>query len=57
MQKENDNLEFVHCVNFESIDSLKHNATKKLLCFDDHCEQICISKAFFDTAFGEGHRG
>ena len=50
MQKEIENLEFVLGVNFEFIDSLKNNGTKYLLIFDDSCEEICHSKAFFDLA-------
>ena len=57
MQKELKNLEFVHGVNFEIIDSLKHNVTKYLLIFDDSCEEICNSKAFVDIATAERHRG
>ena len=57
MQKEIENLEFVHGVNFEFIDSLKNNGTKYLLVFDDSCEEICKSKAFVDIATAGRHRG
>ena len=57
MQKEIENLEFVQGVNFEFIDSLKNNATKYLLIFDDSCEEICNSKAFVDIATAGRHRG
>ena len=56
MQKEIENLEFVHGVNFEFIDSLKNNGTKYLLIFD-YCEEICNSKAFVDIATTGRHRG
>ena len=42
MQKEIDCVEFVQGVNFELIDSLKINATKYLLIFDDSCVQFQI---------------
>ena len=57
MQKEIENFEFVRGVNFEFIDSLKNNGTKYLLIFDDSCEEICYSKAFFDIATAGRHRG
>ena len=57
MQKEIENLEFVHGVNFEFIDSLKNNGTKYLLIFDNSCEEICKSKAFVDIATAVRHRG
>ena len=57
MQKEIENLEFVQGVNFEIIDSLKNNGTKYFLIFDDSCEEICNSKAFFDIATAGRHRG
>ena len=57
MQKEIENLEFVRGVNVELIDSLKNNNTKYLLIFDDSCEKICISKAFFDIAIAGRHHG
>ena len=57
MQKEIENLEFVQGVNFEFIDSLKNNGTKYLLIFDDSCEEIGNSKAFFDIATAGRHRG
>ena len=50
-------LEFVQGVNFEFIDSLKKNATKYLLNFDDSCEEICYSKAFVDITTAGRHRG
>ena len=57
MQKESENLEFVHGVNFEFIDSLKNNGTKYLLIFDDSCEEICNSKTFVDIATAGRPRG
>ena len=57
MQKETENLEFVHGVNFEFIHSLKNNFTKYLLFFDDSCEEIRKSKAFVDIAIAGRHRG
>ena len=44
-------------VNFRFIDSLKNNGTNCLLVFDDSCEEICNSKAFFDIATSGRHRG
>ena len=44
MQKEIENLEFAHGVNFEFIDSLKNNGKKYLLIFYDSCEEICNPK-------------
>ena len=57
MQEENENLEFVRGVNFEFIESIKNNGTKYFLNFDDHCEEICNSKAFVDIATAVRHRG
>ena len=57
MQKEIENLEFVQGVNFEYIDSVKNNGTKKLLKFDVSCEEICNSKAFVNIAITGRHRG
>ena len=57
MQKEFENLEFVHGVNFEIIDPLENNDTNYLLLFDDSCEEICNSKAFVDIATAGRHRG
>ena len=57
MQEEIKNLEFVQGVNFEYFDSLKNNATKYLLNFDDSCGEICISKAFVDIGTARRHRG
>ena len=57
MQKEIENHEFVQGVNFEFIDSLKNNSTKCFLFSDDSCEKICNSKAFFDIATADRHRG
>ena len=57
MQEEIENLELVRGVNFEIIDSLENNGTKYLLIFDDSCEEICNSKAFFDIATAGRHRG
>ena len=56
MQKEIENLEFVQSVNFEFIDSLKNNATKYLLIFDDSREEIFNSKAFVHIATAGRHR-
>ena len=56
-KKEIENLEFVHGVNFEFIDSLKNNGTKYLFVFDNSCEKICMSKAFVDIANAGRHRG
>ena len=56
MQKEINNLEFVHGVNSEFIDSLNNNGTKYLLIFGDSCEEIFNSKAFFDIATNGRHR-
>ena len=56
MQKEIANLEFECGVNFEFIDSLKNNGRKYLLIFDNSCEEICMSKAFFDIATVGRHR-
>ena len=57
MQRGIENLEFVHGVNFEFIDSLKNNGTKYLLIFDNSCEKICNSKAFVDIATAGRLRG
>ena len=57
MQKEIENLEFVQCVNFEFIDSLKNNSTNYLLIFNNSCEKICNSKVFADIATAGRHRG
>ena len=57
MQKEIENLEFVQCVNFEFIDSLKNNGTEYLLIFDDSCEEICNSQAIVDYATAGRNRG
>ena len=57
MQKEIENLEFVLGVNFEFIDSIKHNGTKYLLIFDDSCGKVCNSKVFVDIATAGRHRG
>ena len=51
-----DNLEFVHGVSFEFIDSLKINGTKYLLYFDDSCEEFCNSKAFVVITTAGRHR-
>ena len=51
------NIEFVQGVNFEFIDFLKNDGTKCLLVFDDSCEEIWNSKAFFDIATAGRHRG
>ena len=56
MQKHIENLDFVQGINFEFIDSLKNNGTKYLLIFDNSCEEICNSKAFFDIATTGRHR-
>ena len=57
MQNENENIEFLHGVNFELIDFSKNNGTTYLLIFDDSFEEICHSKVFVDTAFAGRHRG
>ena len=57
MQKKIENLEFVHGVYFEFIDSLKNNGPKYLLIFDDSCEKICNSKGFVDISTARRHRG
>ena len=57
MQKETENVEFVRGVNFELIESLKNNCTKYLFIFDDSCEEICISTAFFNIATAGRSRG
>ena len=56
MQKEIDNLEFVKCVQFEFINTLKNNGTKYLLIFDVSCAEICNSKEFVDNATAGRHR-
>ena len=57
MQKENDNLEFVHGIHLEVINSLKNNGTKCLLFFDDSFAEICNSKEFVDIATANRQRG
>ena len=57
MQKEIKNFEFVQGVNFALFDSLKNNASKYLLIFEDSCEEIYNSKAFVDIATTGRHRG
>ena len=57
MQKEIENLEFVRGVNFDFIDSVKHNGTKYLLISDNSCAEICNSKAFVDIATAGTHPG
>ena len=57
MQNKIENPEFLRRVNFEFIGSLKNNGTKYLLTFDDSCEEICKSKAFFGIATAWRHRG
>ena len=49
-KKNRDNLEFVQCVYFEFLHSLKNNGTKFSLTFYDFCEEYCNSKAFVDFA-------
>ena len=44
MQKEIENVEFVHGVNFEFIDSIKKTAVKYLSIFDDSCKRFAIQK-------------
>ena len=56
MQKEIDNLEFVHGVHFDFINSLKDDGTKYLLIFDNPCAEICNSKEFVDIATAGRHR-
>ena len=48
IQKETGNLEFVQCVNFDFIDSLKNNGTKNLSIFDNSYDKICNSESFLD---------
>ena len=57
MQKEIENLEFVQCVNFEFINSIKNNGTKYLLTYHNSFEEICHSKAFVDNATAGRHSG
>ena len=57
MQKEIENLEFVQVVNFEFMDSLKNNGTKYLLIYDEYAGKLCKSKASFEIATAERHRG
>ena len=57
IQKEIENLKFVHGVKFEVVDSLKNSGKKFSLIFDDFCENICNSKAFVDFAATERHLG
>ena len=57
MQKDIENLEFAHGVNFEYIDSLKNNGTNCLLIFDNSCEEIWNSKAIVVFATAGRHRG
>ena len=57
MQKDIDNFEFVQGVHFEFINSLKNNATKYLLVFDDSYAEICNSKEFVDITTAGRHRG
>ena len=57
MQKEKDKFEFVKCVHFEVITSLKNNGTKYLFIFDDSCAEICNSKEFVDFATAGRLRG
>ena len=57
MQKEIENLVFVHGVNFEFFDSLKNNDTMYFVISDDSCVDICHSKAFVDIPTAGRHRG
>ena len=57
MQKEIEIFEFVKCVNFDFIDSLKNNGKKYLLLLHDSSEENCISKAFVDIATAGRHHG
>ena len=45
MHKEIEVFEFVQGVNFELTDSLENNGTKKLLIFDDSCQEFWISES------------
>ena len=56
LQKEFDNLEFVHGVIFDFIDSVKNNSTKYFLILDNSCIKICHSKAFVDIGTAGRHR-
>ena len=57
MQKENYNREFVQCVHFQFIISLKNINNNCLLIFDDLCAVTCKSKEFVDIATTGRHRG
>ena len=57
MQQEIGNLEFVHCVHFEYIDSLKIDSAKYMSVFDDSCEEICNSEVTVDFVTAGRHRG
>ena len=57
MERGIEGLEFVVGVNFEFNLSLKNSGTKCLSILDNSCEEICNSKAFFDIATAERHRG
>ena len=57
LQEKNLNLEFVQGVKFENIDSLGNNSAKYLFIFDEPCDEICRSKAFFDIETAGRHRG
>ena len=43
-------IEFFQGVNFKFTDSLKNNGAKYSVIFDDSCEEVFNSKAYFDVA-------
>ena len=57
MQEETENFDFVQGVICEIFDSLKTNATKYLVFFDDSCEKISASNTFADDVAARRHRG
>ena len=56
LQKRIESLEFVPCVNFEFVDSLKNSGARYLLIFTTSCEKSCNSKAFVDIATARRQR-
>ena len=50
------NLEFIQCVQFEFINSMKNNSTEYTLIFDDSCANICNSRDFVNIATAGRHR-
>ena len=57
MQKKVEGLEIVHGVNFEFIDPPENKGRKYSITSDDSFDEICDSKAFFDTATAGRHHG